>query len=412
MFRRIPPLHAVPHGSWASACRHVAPARAVRRACALLLAPLAVLMFASTAQAGPPPVLLGTVDSFAILAGSTITNTGDSVIGGDMGLYPGTAVTGFPPGILNGAPHFTDAVAQQAKTDLTTAYKDAAGRPFSASAPPDIGGRTLQAGVYRTGSVPSLGLTGNVTLDAQGDPRAVFIFQVESTLVTATDSSVTLINGAQSCNVYWQVGSSATLGTRTAFRGNILALTSISLNNGVLVDGRLLARNGAVTLINDTITKSRCAPGTEQPGQPGGPPLVPGGPGDTGPGPGPDLNGPLVTITGLPGIRQPPASPPGTPPGSPGPRPRFSKVCTTRNFTARVRVRDRAGIKSVSVYIDGRLVKRTSRTRFTVRINVRGLRVGRHRMTVIARDRAGNRSVKRRSFGRCAISLVVPRFTG
>ena len=385
----------------------------------LLLAPLAVLMCASTAQAGPPPVLLGTVDGFALLAGSTITNTGDSVINGDVGLHPGTAVTGFPPGIVNGALHITDAVAMQAKTDLTTAYKDAAGRPFSASAPPDIGGRTLQAGVYRTGSVPSLGLTGNLTLDAQGDPRAVFIFQVESTLVTATDSSVTLINGAQSCNVYWQVGSSATLGTRTAFRGNILALTSISLNNGVAVDGRLLARNGAVTLINDTIIKSRCAPGTEQPGQPGGPPVVPGGsggsggsggPGSPGLGPGPDLKGPLVTITGLPGIRQPPASPPGTPPGSPGPRPRFSEVCTTRNFNARVRVRDGAGIKSVSVYIDGRLVKRTSRTRFTVRI--RGLRVGRHRITVIARDRAGNRSVTRRSFGRCAISLAVPQFTG
>ena len=185
------------------------------------------------AQAGPPPVLLGTADSFAVLAGSTITNTGPSVINGDLGLHPGTAVTGFPPGTVNGAEHVTDAVAQQAKTDLTTAYKDAAGRPFSATSPPDIGGRTLTGGVYRTGSVASLGLTGSLTLDAQGDPRAVFIFQIESTLVTATDSSVSLVNGAQACNVYWQVGSSATLGTRTAFKGNILALTSISVNDGV-----------------------------------------------------------------------------------------------------------------------------------------------------------------------------------
>ena len=152
----------------------------------LLLALLVALVLPSTAQAGPPPVLLGTADSFAVLGGSTITNTGNSVINGDLGLHPGTSVTGFPPGTVNGAQHVTDAVAQQAKTDLTTAYQDAAGRPFSATSPPDVGGRTLTAGVYRTGSVASLGLTGNLTLDAQGDPRAVFIFQIESTLTTAS----------------------------------------------------------------------------------------------------------------------------------------------------------------------------------------------------------------------------------
>jgi hypothetical protein len=363
------------------------------------------LMLASTAQAGPPPVLLGTADSFAILGGSTITNTGDSVINGDLGLHPGTAVTGFPPGTVNGAQHVSDAVAEQAKTDLVTAYKDAAGRAFSATSPPDVGGRTLTAGVYRTGSVPSLGLTGNLTLDAQGDPRAVFIFQIESTLTTATDSSVSLINGAQACNVYWQVGSSATLGTRTAFKGNILALTSISVNEGVTVDGRLLARNGAVTLINDTVTRSQCAPGTG-PGTSTGPG---GGTGTgTGPGssPGPDLTGPLTRIIGLPGVRQPPIRTPGAR------RPPASTVCTTRNFTARVRVRDRAGIHTVKVYLDGRLVKRTSRTRFSLRIEVRSLSVGRHRITVVARDRAGNKSVTSRHFGRCALALPAPRFTG
>ena len=209
-----------------------------------------------------PPAALGTADSFAVLGGSTITNTGPTVINGNLGLHPGTAVVGFPPGTVNGAEHVSDAVAQQAETDLTTAYNDAAGRPSSATSPPDIGGRTLTAGVYRTGSVPSLGLTGRLTLDAQGDPRAVFIFQIASTLVTATDSSISLINGAQACNVFWQVGSSATLGTRTAFQGNILALTSISVSDGVGVNGRLLARNGAVTLIHDTATRSRCAAGT------------------------------------------------------------------------------------------------------------------------------------------------------
>ena len=365
-------------------------------ALALLVAPV----LTSTAQAGPPPVLLGTADSFAILGGTTITNTGDSVINGDLGLHPGTAVTGFPPGTVNGAQHVTDAVAQQAKTDLTTAYLDAAGRPFSATSPPDVGGRTLTAGVYRTGSVASLGLTGNLTLDAQGDPRAVFIFQIESTLTTASASSVSLINGAQGCNVYWQVGSSATLGTTTAFRGNILALTSISVNNGVTVDGRLLARNGAVTLINDVVTRSTCAAGTG-PGTGTGP----GGTG-TGSGPGADRTGPRIRIIGLPGVRQPPIG------GAGARRPAASTICTTRNFTARVRIRDRAGIRSVNVFIDGRLVRQTSLTRFSLRVKVRGLRVGRHRITVVARDRAGNRSVTRRHFGRCALALTAPRFTG
>lgn len=225
------------------------------------------------------PVGLGTAEPFAVLAGSTITNTGPSVINGDLGLDPGTEVTGFPPGTVNGARHVNNAVARQAKVDLVTAYNDAAGRPFTATLPPDVGGRILTPGVYRTGSVPSLGLTGPLTLDAQGNPNAVFIFQIESTLTTATDSRVNLINGAQACNVFWQVGSSATLGTRTAFKGNILALTSISVNDAVTVDGRLLARNGAVTLINDTVTRARCAAAGPEPGPSPGP-----GP---GPGPGP-----------------------------------------------------------------------------------------------------------------------------
>ena len=115
------------------------------------------LVIAGSAQAAPPPVLLGTADSFAVLAGSTITNTGPTVINGNLGLHPGTAVTGFPPGTVNGAEHVSDAVAQQAETDLTTAYNDAAGRPFTAASPPDIGGQTLTAGVYRAGRSPRSG---------------------------------------------------------------------------------------------------------------------------------------------------------------------------------------------------------------------------------------------------------------
>jgi uncharacterized protein YkwD len=218
--------------------------------------------FASSAQAGPSPVLLGAADRFPILAATTITNTGPSVINGDLGLHPGSAVVGFPPGTVNGTRHVGDAVAKQANTDLATAYKDAAGRASTATSPPDLGGQTLTAGVYRTGAVASVGLTGKLTLDARGDPRAVFIFQTASTLVTASDSSVSLVNGAQACNVFWQVGSSATLRARTEFNGNILALTSISAGDGANVNGGLLARNGAVTLIDDTVTRSPCAPTT------------------------------------------------------------------------------------------------------------------------------------------------------
>ena len=360
------------------------------------LASLLMLVFASTATAAEAPVGLGTTDSFALLGGSTITNTGPSVINGDVGLHPGTSITGFPPGTVNGATHRTDAVAKQAKTDLVTAYKDAAGRSLSATSAPDTGGKTLRPGVYRTGSVPSLGLTGNLTLDAQGDPRAVFIFQIESTLVTATDSSVSLINGAQACNVYWQVGSSATLGTRTAFKGNILALSAISVKDGATIEGRLFARNAAVTLINDTINRAQCAPGTG-PGEGTGP-----GGGGSGSGPGPDNTGPSTRISGPSGVFGPPSRRSTRPP--------VGQDCVKRNFTASVRLRDGAGIKSVKVYLDGKRVKSTKRTRFSLRINVRGLKVGSHRITVVARDRAGNRSATTRRFGRCALAIVAPRF--
>jgi hypothetical protein len=373
---------------------------------AVALASLLTLVFASTAVAAQPRVGLGTTDGFAVLGGSAVTNTGPSVINGDLGVSPGTAISGFPPGTVNGAVHATDGVAGQAKSDLVTAYNDAAGRTPVVSVAGDLGGRTLTAGVYNATS--SLGLTGAVTLDAQGDPNAVFIFQVGSALTTATDSSVSLLNGAQACNVYWQIGSSATLGTRTAFKGTIMALTSISLNDGVAVDGRLLARNGAVTLINDTITRSQCAPGTDGSGgsdtdSDSGSDNGTGGPGS---GPGLRSGGPRVRLFGLPGVPQPPIRNPGAQ------QPPVSSVCTTRNFTARVRLRDGDGIRLVKVYLDGRLVKQTTRTRFALRIKVRGLRVGPHRIRVIARDGEGNRSVTTRRFGRCAFALPAPRFTG
>ena len=205
-----------------------------------------------------PTVGLGTATSFAVLAGSGITNTGSTVVNGDIGSFPTTTITGFPPGTVNGTNHGGNAVTQGAKTDLTTAYNDAAGRTPTTTIPTELGGSTLTHGVY-TAASGTFGLTGAVTLDGQGDPNAVFIFKTASTLTTATGSSVVLIGGAQSCNVFWQVGSSATLGGSTSFRGSILALTSITLVTSATVDGRVLARNGAVTLDTNTITRPTCA---------------------------------------------------------------------------------------------------------------------------------------------------------
>lgn len=223
----------------------------------LLFAVGLALSLVGTAQAAAVSVPLGTAGSYAVLAGSTVTNTGPSVINGNLGLSPGTAVAGFPPGLVNGTSHEADAVALQAKADLKTGYNVAASEQPPHSVTGDLGGQTLTRGVYN--SATSLGLTGTLTLDGQGDPDSVWVFQAGSTLTTATASQVTLINGASPCNVYWQIGSSATLGTASTFRGSILALHSITVTTDVTIHGRVLARNGAVTLDTDTITRPTCA---------------------------------------------------------------------------------------------------------------------------------------------------------
>lgn len=208
----------------------------------------------SSAAAAPPQ---GTEQSFAVLGGSTVTNTGSSVITGHLGVSPGSAITGFPPGIVTGETHAADAVALQAQADTTIAYLDLAGQACDTDMTgQDLGGKTLVPGVYCYAS--SAQLTGALTLDAGGNPNAVWVFKAGSTLTTAVNASVLLTNGADACNVYWQAGSSATLGTTTSFVGNIFALTSITLNNGASVSGRVLARNGAVTLDNNTITAPVC----------------------------------------------------------------------------------------------------------------------------------------------------------
>jgi hypothetical protein len=203
------------------------------------------------AQAAEAPVNLGTAANFGVLAGTTVTNTGPTVVNGDVGVSPGSAVTGFPPGAVSGTIHAADAVSAQAQSDLTTAYTDAATRGPATLVSGDLGGQTVTPGVYQSAS--SLGVTGTLTLDGQGDPNAVFIIQMGSTLTTASNSAVRLINRAQAANVFWQVGSSATLGTNSTFSGNILALTSITVTTGVKIFGRALARNGAVTLDTNII---------------------------------------------------------------------------------------------------------------------------------------------------------------
>jgi len=191
----------------------------------------------------PATLLETTVNSFAVLGGSAVTNTGPSVIAGNLGVGPGTAITGFPPGIVlaPGALHAADAVALQAQAETTTAYNLLAGLTATGTLTgQDLGGLTLLPGVYFFANVAQL--TGTLTLDGQGNPNARFVFQIGSTLTTASSSSVVFVNGATQQEVYWQVGSSATLGTATQFAGNIVALTSISFGTGASIScGRALA---------------------------------------------------------------------------------------------------------------------------------------------------------------------------
>ncbi|WP_369189233.1 ice-binding family protein [Streptomyces sp. R08] len=231
---------------------------------AVVIAAVVLAMTPTRASAVATPVPLGTATSFAVLAGSQVTNTGPSSITGDLGVSPGTAITGFPPGTVIGAQHSADAVALQAKSDLVTGYNNAAGQAPdvtypTAPDPVELGGRTLDPGVYK--APISAGITGTLTLDAHGDPNAVWVFQIGSTLTTASGSNVSLVNGASPCNVYWQIGSSATLGTNSTFVGTIMAQESITVTTGTTIAGRALARTGAVTLDNNTINRGTCAVG-------------------------------------------------------------------------------------------------------------------------------------------------------
>jgi hypothetical protein len=218
----------------------------------------AVLAFAGF-QAQAKASILSSAESFAVLGGSTVTNTGSTTLTGNLGVSPGSAVTGFPPGlVVGGTLHAADAVANQAQSDLNTAYNGLAGMPFSSNLTgQNLGTLTLTPGVYHFDS--SAQLTGTLTLDAQGSNNAFWVFQIGSTLTTAGNSVVNVINlgsnAGKDDGVFWQVGSSATLGSGTAFEGNIVALTSVTLNTGAtILNGRALAQNGAVTLDTNVIS--------------------------------------------------------------------------------------------------------------------------------------------------------------
>ena len=201
-------------------------------------------------------VALAGASNFAILAGSAISNTGATTITGDLGLSPGTSIGGFPPGILTGTQHINDAIANQAKIDLTTAYNDAAGRVSTdiVTLSGNIGGLTLTPGLYK--STSSLAISsGDLTFDAKGDASAVFIIQIASTLTTTSGRKVILSGGASASNIFWQVGSSATFGTTSVMKGTVLAMQSITFDTGASLDGRGLTKIGGITMAGNTFVK-------------------------------------------------------------------------------------------------------------------------------------------------------------
>ena len=203
--------------------------------------------------ANEPPVLLGTAGTFGVLAGSTVANTGPTSVAGDLGVSPGSAVTGFPPGNVGGTIYtVTPGPASIAQSDLTTAFNDAAARPPGTAVSGNIGGLTLAPGVFTASSSLAIS-SGDLTLTGLGDSNAVFIFQIPSALTVTTGRRVILAGGAQASNVFWQVGSSATLGTNSFFVGTIMAQASITLQTGASLEGRALARTGGVTLDSSVV---------------------------------------------------------------------------------------------------------------------------------------------------------------
>lgn len=270
---------------------------------------------------------LGSAASFGVLGGSTVTNTGPTVVNGNLGLSPGSAVTGFPPGVIvsPGIMHAGDALALQAQNDVTIAYNALTSQSCNVNlTSQDLGGLTLTPGIYCFDT--SAQLTGALTLDVQGDPNAVFIFQMGSTLTTAPGSSVVFINGGPSCNVFWQVGSSATFNTTTVFAGNVIVSTSITVNTDASVIGRVFARNGAVTLDSNTITRCVAAAAATPTSTPTSTPTNTPGPSPT------PTSTPTNTPTNTPGPSPTSTNTPtSTPTNTPGPSPTPTSTPTATN---------------------------------------------------------------------------------
>jgi hypothetical protein len=321
----------------------IAP-RNLRRT-ALLWGALGVLASTGTAHA-QATVALGGAQGFGVLAGEAVSNTGPTVVNGDLGIYPGTSLGGFPPGVVNGTVDTAGPAAAQAQLDAGVAYADTAGRPATDVLPTQLGGSTLPPGVYVSNS-GGFKVGGTLTLDAQRDGHATFIFKVATALdVPTAGSRIELIESAQACNVFWQVAGDATLGAGTSFVGSILALGDITAGPGAAVDGRLLSRSGSVALSSGTVTAPLC-----------------------------DRVKPRLKISRVP------------------------RGCAG-NFRSRFTVSDDIGI-TTAVYLDGRRLKRSSKPWFTARIGAKGLRAGRHTLRAVARDDAGNRRARVARFRRC-----------
>jgi len=376
------------------------PRKRAGRAGLALAVGLAFAAVPAAAQAAP--VLLGTASPFVVLGGQAVSNTGPSLLNGDLGVSPGTSLTGFGlPAVVNGATHNNDAVAAQAQLDLTNAYNVAAGQlPSTDKTGQDLGGQTLTAGAY--GFTSDAQLTGTVTFDAENNPNAQFVVNVASQLTTASASSVALMRGANPCNIYWRVGSSATLGTSTAFKGNLMALSSISLQDAATVQGRLLARNGSVSLINNVLDRSMCGTGST-PGEPTPTPTSgsadsPGTTGGASPSPG---------TTSPAGRRTTRATRRGTATVRPTPR----AECTD-GFSARVRGKL---IKRVVFSLDGKRI--ASRIGSPFRVYVKAA-AGRHivKARVTFKDATRAKTLRMR-YRACAAQVAQPRrgpsrFTG
>ncbi|MDQ6778680.1 MAG: ice-binding family protein [Actinomycetota bacterium] len=396
-----------------------------RRAGILLASGLACAAVPAVASASA--VNLGTASPFVVLGASSATNTGPSVLNGDLGVSPGTSLSGFTlPAVVNGATHDDDAVAGQAQNDLATAYGVAAGQPISPGndlTGQDLGGLTLRAGAYSFSS--SAQLTGQLTLDAAGDPNAQFVFEIGSTLTTASASSVRLINGASPCNIYWQVGSSATLGTTTALMGNVLAHDSISLDDSATVEGRLLALGGAVTLIHNTIDGSLCGTSTTPPPESTPPDTNPPTNGTTPPtggttpptsgttpptsGTTPPTSGSTPPTEGRGGAKPPPASHSTVPTRRGSATLGRTKTPTTLmqcdfGFTATVRGRE---IKRVVFMLDGKQLASRSGPQFSVHVPAAFAGSGHLKARVTFKDATRAQTLNLR-YRACAAAVVQP----